>query len=130
MITGTIITIALVAGYAVTVGLYLLLTLGIASASPAFVAENFRLRNRYKLVNDLVWLLCTMTGSFATALVGGAILPWTLGTLLAAVLIAMLWKNSWEARQRGLPHQLLMTVLTVVGVAAGYALRMRAISIS
>ena len=82
--------IALVAGYAVTVGLYLLLTLGIASASPAFVAENFRLRNRYKLVNDLVWLLCTMTGSFATALVGGAILPWTLGT----------WPATWCSTRR------------------------------
>lgn len=125
MITATILAFALVLGYVVTVGFYFLLTLGIASRLPHLMVENFRLRGGYQIVNALVWLLCSAMGGFAAAVAGRAVLPWTVGSLLATGLIAVLWKNSWEARQRGLPYQMLMTVLTVIGLAAGYGLRMR-----
>jgi hypothetical protein len=35
----------------------------------------------------------------------------------------MLWINTWEARQRGIAHQLLMSVVSLLGVAAGFKLK-------
>ena len=42
------------------------------------------------------------------------------GGLLAASLIGMLWFNTWEARQRGMAHQILMSLVSILGVVGGY----------
>ena len=47
------------------------------------------------------------------------------GSLLALVFVTMLWRNSWEARQRGMAHQILMSLVSIVGVVAGYELAKR-----
>jgi hypothetical protein len=50
---------------------------------------------------------------------------WLIGGLLAALLILVLWTNTWEMRQRGLGYQLLMSAVTVAGVGAGSYLALR-----
>jgi hypothetical protein len=51
--------------------------------------------------------------------------PWLSATLLAVILILVLWTNTWEMRQRGLANQLLMSVMSIAGVATGFVLRMQ-----
>jgi hypothetical protein len=46
------------------------------------------------------------------------------GTGLAAILVAVLWRNVWEMRQRGLGHQLVMSVGSVAGVALGFMIHL------
>jgi hypothetical protein len=126
MMTGSFLLLALILGYSITVGLAMAATFGIAAASSDFVVRDSRIRRRYKFMQDGAWLLCTMAGAYATALVlGRDHRPWLGAAALVTTLIAMLWINSWEMRQRGIGHQILMSVLTVVGVGAGFALRLR-----
>jgi len=125
MITGTIIAVALIAGYLVVVGLSLAATFGIAKAAPHIVMKNYRLKSSYKFLQDVVWLACVIVGAYVTALIAGTLHPWFVATLLAGSLIGVMWSNVWETRQRGLAHEILMTILAVAGVAAGYALRLR-----
>jgi len=124
MITGTLIAFALLFGYVVTVGLSLVATLGIAAARPGWVAENYRLKSGYKFLQGLLWLVCVTAGAYATAAVAG-VHPWIVGTVLAGILIGVLWTNVWEARQRGLGHQVLISLFSLAGVGAGYVLRLR-----
>ena len=125
MITGTLIAVALVLGYALVVGLSMAATFGITKAAPGLVMKNYRLKSSYKFLQDLMWLVCVMVGAYVTALIAGTIHPWFVGSLLAGSLIAVLWSNMWEMRQRGMAHQILMTVISVAGVAAGYVLGLR-----
>jgi uncharacterized membrane protein YfcA len=126
MIPGVLILAAALAfGYLVAVGLSMAATFGIAAASPAFVTRGYRVRRRYKLVQELVWLVCSAAGGYVTAAVTSAVNPWVSGGLLAGALLLVLWTNTWEMRQRGLTNQLLMSVVTVAGVVAGYILRMQ-----
>jgi hypothetical protein len=126
MIPGVLILAAALAfGYVVTVGLSMAATFGIAAAMPAFVTREHRIRQRYKLVQELMWLVCSAGGGYVTAAVTSASNPWVSGGLLAGVLILVLWTNTWEMRQRGLTNQILMSVITVAGVVAGYVLRMQ-----
>jgi hypothetical protein len=125
MITGSFLVLALFLGYAVTVGLSMAATFGISAASPSFVAANYRIRRRYKFVQDAVWLVCTTVGGYVAALVVGQTRPWLGGIGLAAILIGVLWRNAWEMRQRGIEHQIVMSVATVVGVVVGFLIRLR-----
>jgi hypothetical protein len=125
MVTAALIALALILGYIVTISLCLAMTFGIGSAMPEVVTEQYRIRDSYKVLQEVVWLVCATIGGFLTALVAGDIAPWFVGSLLAAALIAVLWTNSWEARQRGLAHQILMSLLSIGGVVAGYMLRSR-----
>ena len=45
--------------------------------------------------------------------------------MLVVILIGVLWSNTWEVAQRGLGHQVMMTIATVAGVGAGLVLRLR-----
>jgi hypothetical protein len=110
----------LLVGYTIVIACFLVATMGIASAAPNFAVEQYRIRNAYKLVQALLWLVCTFAGAFAAALLIDGIYPVISASLLAAGLIAVLWRNSWEARQRGLPHQLLMSAMSAAGVALGF----------
>jgi uncharacterized membrane protein YfcA len=125
MINSFLIAAALALGYAVAVGLSMAATFGITLAGPAFVAREHRIRPAYKLVQELLWLACATAGGYVTAAVSGATMPWLSGTLLAAIMILVLWTNTWEMRQRGPVHQVLMSVVSIAGVAAGYILWMR-----
>jgi hypothetical protein len=122
MILGTLITVALLLGYVFTVGAMLAATFGLTSASPDFVVREYRLTAGYKRLQALIWLVCVTLGAFVTYLVAQGAYPVMVGVLLAAVFVAMLWRNSWEARQRGIAHQILMSLVSMLGVVAGYGL--------
>jgi hypothetical protein len=125
MITGSFLALALFLGYAVTLGLSMAATFGISKASPSFVAENYRIRRRYKFIQDMVWLLCTTAGGYVAALVIGQTRPWLGGIGLVTILVGVLWINAWEMRQRGTDHQIVLSVVTAAGVAAGFLIRLR-----
>ena len=121
-----IVSIGLALGYCLVVVSSLMATMAIASAARGFVVKNSCLRPGYKLTMELIWTLAAVAAGFAAAAVAGpGAVGWLTGTALAGVLILVLWNNTWEARQRGLPHQILLTFLTCVGVLAGVYLRLR-----
>jgi hypothetical protein len=122
MISGTQVALALVLGYGLTVLCLLAATFGLASASPAFVAKEHRITAGYKRLQALVWLVCVTIGAFATCAVAQGKYRWIVPSVLAAAFIGMLWQNKWEAEQRGLAHQILMSLVAVLGVAAGFGL--------
>jgi hypothetical protein len=125
MITGSFLALALFLGYAVAVGLSMAATFGISKASPGFVAEDYRIRRRYKFVQDAVWLVATTAGGYAAALVIGQTHPWLGAIGLIAALVGVLWVNAWEMRQRGIEHQIAMSLATALGVTAGFLIRLR-----
>ena len=123
MFIAVMMAAALALGYTVTIALSMVLTFAVTMALPKFVASEHLIRNGYKLVHEILWLLGAATGGYVTALVGRGIHPFLTEAALMAALIWVLWENSWEARQRGMAHQVLITVFTVVGVAGGYMLQ-------
>ena len=126
MITATLTALALILGYLVAVGLSMAVTFSVARAAPAFLVKDHLLKTGYKLFQALVWLVAVTAGSYLSALAAEVVMrPWLVGGLLAALLVFILWANTWEVRQRGLGHQLLMTTSTLVGVGAGYYLALR-----
>ena len=114
---------AIAVGYLVAVGISLLLTFAVTLSLPKFVEADHLIRNSYKLVHEGFWLLAAGAGGYVTAVVGKGIHPWLTEAALIAALLWVLWDNSWEARQRGMAHQVLITVFTVFGVAGGYLLQ-------
>jgi hypothetical protein len=122
MITGTLILVAVLLGYVMTVGCSLVATFGLASASPDFVTREHRLTAGYKRVQALIWGACATAGGFVTCAVAQGTREWEVAVLLIASLIAVLWFNTWEARQRGMAHQILMSLVSILGVIVGYGL--------
>jgi hypothetical protein len=130
MIVWTQISVALVLGYSLAVGILLVATFGLTGAvPPGFVAKQHRITPKFKRVQALVWLICVTAGAFVTCVVAQGAHPWVVPALLAAAFIGVLWNNTWEARQRGIAHQVLMSVVSVAGVVAGYALGVRLLDI-
>jgi hypothetical protein len=125
MITASYIALALFLGYVVTVGLSMAATFGITAASRNFVTKDFRISTGYKYAQDGVWLVCTAAGGYVTALVNGPSHSWLVGVSLFAILVGVLWMNAWEMRQRGLGHQISLSIETAVGVAVGFLLHLR-----
>lgn len=119
------IALALSIGYGVTVGLSMAATFGIAAASRRFVSKNYRIRTGYKYVQDGVWLICSMVGGYTAAVIHHGTHPIVVAIGLAAILVGVLWLNAWEMRQRGLGHQIAMSIAAMVGVTAGFMLRLR-----
>lgn len=124
MITASYIALALFLGYAVAVGLAMAATFGITAASRDFVAKDYRIRTQYKYVQDVVWLVCAMAGGYVAALINGPSHSWVVGTALVVILVGVLWRNAWEMRQRGLGHQISMSLAAALGVAAGFCLHL------
>ncbi len=122
MFIAVMMALGVAGGYLVTVLISMILTFALTMALPKFVEADHLVRNGYKLVHEGFWLLCAATGGYVTALVVKGIHPLLTEALLVGALIWILWDNSWEARQRGMAHQVLITASTVVGVAGGYLL--------
>lgn len=125
MMTVIFAGIALFLGYAVTVGLTLATTFAISSTSHDFVLRDYRIRRRFKFTQDALWLLYSIAGGYVTTWVASQNHPLVASAALAALLITVLWRNTREMRERGIPHQLVMTILSIAGVAIGYILRFR-----
>jgi hypothetical protein len=126
MIVWTQISIALLLGYGLAVGGLLLATFGLtASVPPGFVTKQYRVTPKYKRLQALIWLVCVTAGAFVTCAIAQGAHRWLVSAVLAAAFLTVLWRNSWEARQRGMAHQILMSVISVVGVVAGFQLAMR-----
>jgi hypothetical protein len=124
MITASYIALALFLGYAVAVGLAMAATFGITAASRDFVAKDYRIRTQYKYLQDAMWLVCAMAGGYVAALINGPSHSWVVGTALVMILLGVLWRNAWEMRQRGLGHQISMSLASALGVAAGFCLHL------
>jgi hypothetical protein len=125
IITASYIALALFLGYVVAVGLAMAATFGITAASRDLVSKDYRIRTKYKYVQDGVWLVCAMAGGYVSALVSGPSHSWVVGAGLVAILVGVLWMNAWEMRQRGLGHQISMSLVSVVGVATGFLIHLR-----
>ncbi len=100
-------------------------TFGVTSMSHYFVVKDYRIRRRYKFLQDLIWLPCAAAGAYVASWVGAHLNPWMTGGAFVAVLVGVLWVNAWERRQRGIPHQIAMTLLSVAGVVIGFMLRLQ-----
>ncbi len=122
MFIAVMMALGVTGGYLVTVLISMILTFALTMALPKFVEADHLVRNGYKLVHEGFWLLCAAAGGYVTALVVRGIHPMLTEALLVGALIWILWDNSWEARQRGTAHQVLITAFTVIGVAGGYLL--------
>ena len=125
IITLSYIALALFLGYAVAVVLSMAATFSITAVSPDFVSKNNRIRREYKFVQDALWLVCATAGGYVSALVNGDSHSLLVGSGLAVILIAVLWRNVWEMRQRGLGHQLVMSVGSAAGVAVGFMIHLK-----
>jgi hypothetical protein len=126
LIAASYFALALFLGYVVTVGLSMVATFGItAAASRDFVVQDFRLRRDFKMAQDAAWLVCVTIGGYVSAVAAGKNHPWLTALTLIAILVGVLWLNVWEMRQRGLQHQIVMSVLSAVGVLAAFALRIK-----
>jgi hypothetical protein len=125
IITLSYIALALFLGYGVAVALAMAATFGITAVSSSFVSKNNRINRGYKFMQDAVWLMCAMAGGYVAALVNGESHSWLVGSGLVAILVAVLWMNAWEMRQRGLGHQLVMSAGSAAGVAVGFMIHLR-----
>ena len=124
IITASFIALALCLGYVVAVGLSMAAAFGMAAVSSKFVSKNNRITTQYKYAQDTVWLVCATSAGYVASLVNGLSYRWIVGPGLVAILVGILWLNAWEMRQRGLGHQLIMTGLSVAGVAIGFAIHL------
>jgi len=125
MITVIFLFLALLFGYATTVILSMAITFAITSTSKNFVVKDFRIRRRYNLVQDLLWLPCVIPGAYVASWIGSALSQWMTGAAFIALLVVVLWANAWERRQRGIPHQIVMTLMSIAGVVAGVMIRVQ-----
>lgn len=123
MFIAVMMALAIAAGYTVTVAISMVLTFAVTLSRPRFVEADYLIRNGYKLVHELFWLLAAGVGGYTTAYIVKAIHPMVTEAALMGVLIWILWDNSWEARQRGMEHQVVITACTVIGVAGGYIMQ-------
>jgi len=125
IITLSYVALALFLGYGVAVALSIAATFGITAVSSNFVVKDNRIKRGYKYTQDAVWLVCAIAGGYVASLVNGESHAWLVGSGLVAVLITVLWMNAWEMRQRGLGHQLVMSIVSAIGVAVGFVIHLR-----
>lgn len=121
MISAIFISVALLVGWLITVSIAAAVTMAIGAAAPGFVVTDYHtVRFRYKVTETLVWLACASIGSFAATWIVGDFHPMVGAALLAATMIVVLWRNTWEAHQRGLAMQILITAASITGVVIGF----------
>lgn len=125
MLSAALIFVSLVVAYVVVAALTTLSTLILVTVKPSFAVENNRLRSRYKLLQDLFWLVFSAVGGYVAVTGATEASPMIAAALLVALLLAVIWANRAEARQRGMLHMLLTSLCIMGGVAGGYLLRMK-----
>ena len=125
MVNLIITLLAALAGYVTTVLCVWSGTMTLTASAPQVVVADHRLRPGYKMLHQLLWFFCVLIGAFVTARVGMHTNQKQQEAALSAALLFVLWRNTWEARQRGVASQVLMSILTLAGVAAGFALENR-----
>jgi len=125
LVTASHAVLALFFGYAVAVGLSMAATFGITAASRSFVSKDHRLRRGYKYTQEAMWLVCAIAGGYGAAMVKGDSYSWIVGPGLVVILISVLWINAWEMRQRGLGHQIAMSIASAAGVTVGFLIHLR-----
>jgi hypothetical protein len=123
MLSAALIIVSLILGYVVTVALSMVSTFAIVHLRRSIVLDDNRLSTRYKLLQDLLWVLCSAIGGYLALLVAQHASLLLTAALLAAILIFMLWKNSAETRQVGLLYMLLTSACIVIGIASAYFIR-------
>ena len=128
MITVIFLSIALLLGYATTVLLSMASTFAITSTSKSFVVKDFKIRPRYKLLQDLLWLPCAIAGGYVASFIASGVNQWMAGAAFIALLTGILWTNRWEMRQRGVPHQVVMTLMSIAGVVIGFMIRIQSMT--
>jgi hypothetical protein len=126
MVTGTFIVVALMVGYIVAVGLSMAASFGIAKAAPGFVVKDHVLKPSYRIAQEIIWLLCVTVGAYLSAwMTEISLRPMLVAVLLAISLVGILWINTWEMSQRGMGHQIVMSLVSIAGVCAGFTLRLK-----
>ena len=125
IITLSYIALALFLGYAVAVALSMAATFGITAVSPSFVSKNNRIRRRIQVhagwgvagVRDGRGI-CSGRWSMERLTVAG----WS---GLVAILVAVLWMNAGRCGSEDLATRLVMSVVSVAGVAVGLCIHLR-----
>ncbi len=116
--------LAALAGYLLILLLVLAGTMTLTASAPQLVASaDHRLRPAYKAAQLLLWTVCVLVGAFATAWLGKRFNQTEQAIALVAVLLLVLWRNTWEARQRGTAFQVLISLFTVAAVVGGFVLQ-------
>jgi hypothetical protein len=125
MLSAALITVSLIVAYAIVVALTALSTFAIVSLKPGLAVEDLRLRTGYNLLQDLFWLSFSALGGYVVTAGTTEASPRLAAALLVVLLLAVIWTNKAEARQRGMIHMLLASACIMAGVAGGYTLRMK-----
>jgi uncharacterized membrane protein YfcA len=123
MLSAALIVVSLILGYVVTVTLSMVSTFAIVHFRRGIVVEDRRLTTRYKLLQNLLWIVHSAIGGYLALLVANHAPLLLTAVLLAAILILMLWKNTHETRQVGLLYMLLTSACVVAGIATAYLIR-------
>lgn len=123
MLSAARIIVSLIFGYVVTVALVAASTFAIVHLRRDIVLDGRRLSTRYKLLQDLLWILHSAIGGYIALLIAWNASHTLTAALLAVILLVTLWRNSEEARQIGLLHMLAASGSIIIGIAAAYYLR-------
>jgi hypothetical protein len=123
MLSAALIIVSLILGYVIVAGLAMVSAFAITRHIPGFVVENHRLRTRYKLLQDALWAVSSCIGGYLALLAAQEASLALTATLLAVVLLFVLWKNGEETRQIGLLHMLLLSACIVTGIGVAYVIR-------
>ena len=125
MISASLITVSLILGYVIAVGLSMVFVFGVVRMMPSLVHQDHRLRGIYLLLQDCMWFVCAALAGYASSWIAAeSSSPWVGASLLGAVLVWAMWRNTEEVMQRGLIHMLLASACACAGVAVGFSLHL------
>ncbi|MDE1177864.1 MAG: hypothetical protein PW789_14895 [Edaphobacter sp.] len=124
MLSAALILVSFLMGYIVVVSLIAFSNFVIPTYLRTFAVRNNQLSTGYKLLQDLLWLVCSLIGGYIV--VAGSIeaRPRITAILLAVALLIVMWRNMSEVRQRGLFHMMLSSLGIIIGVAGAYLLQL------
>jgi len=123
MLSAALIIVSLILGYVVVAALTMVSTFTVIRLQPRFVVESHRLRTRYKLLQDFLWVISSGIGGYLALLAAHEASLLATATLLSALLLFALWTNGEETRQLGLLHMLLKSACVIAGIAVAYIIR-------
>ena len=125
MFSAALIFVSLCIGYLLVIGLVGLTTYGIAVMTPSLAVRNRRVTLFFNFLQDIIWLGASILGGFVVATGAAEASPRMAVAVLALFLLFVVWRNMSEARERGLIHMLLTSILIIAGIYEGYSLHLR-----